>query len=306
MDPRLTALDGALAPLGLFVRGAFHPTELDRVPRMPDGGITKTAVLLGNAGNDLWEAFSKVPQAPSERDPLEVWLVSHITAIARATLAHPLFVHQGPPYIPIQDWAQRAESIHRSPIGLLIHPEFGLWHAYRAALCFPDALALPPHSAHSSPCEDCAAKPCLHTCPVGAFEGDRFDADACLTHVDSPRRSRMPQRRLPRAAWLPGGGPIPIRKARTGIPYGRSAAFGPRAVVNGRAWHLLTGVHASLGGSVSAHGDASVNRWRAAIVSTDTGRGLRPTAEPNGATGPTGASLMQAGGPGFGVSSSAG
>ena len=185
MDPRLTALDDALAPLGLFVRGAFHPTELDRVPRMPDGGITKTAVLLGNAGNDLWEAFSKVPQAPSERDPLEVWLVSHITAIARATLAHPLFVHQGPPYIPIQDWAQRAESIHRSPIGLLIHPEFGLWHAYRAALCFPDALALPPHSAHSSPCEDCAAKPCLHTCPVGAFEGDRFDADACLTHVDS-------------------------------------------------------------------------------------------------------------------------
>ena len=33
-----------------------------------------------------------------------------------------------PPYWPFQQWARRAEPVHPSPIGVLIHPRYGLWH----------------------------------------------------------------------------------------------------------------------------------------------------------------------------------
>ena len=40
-----------------------------------------------------------------------------------------LFPFGGPPHFPFQQWARRAEPVHPSPIGLLIHPIYGLWHS---------------------------------------------------------------------------------------------------------------------------------------------------------------------------------
>ena len=37
----------------------------------------------------------------------------------------------------------RAEAVAPSPLGILIHPDYGLWHAYRGALAFAERLALP-------------------------------------------------------------------------------------------------------------------------------------------------------------------
>ena len=61
------------------------------------------------------------------------------------------------------------------------HPELGLWHAYRGALAFAERLALAPVEPVASPCDDCAGKPCLAACPVGAFAASRYDvARPCL------------------------------------------------------------------------------------------------------------------------------
>ncbi|HEX6657026.1 MAG TPA: hypothetical protein VF065_03020, partial [Ilumatobacter sp.] len=90
------------------------------------------------------------------------------------------------PYRPFQRWAQRAEGISQSPIGILIHPEHGLWHAYRGAFLFPFALdGVPPPSGDPSPCLSCADQPCLSACPVDAFTIGGYDADACRAHVRS-------------------------------------------------------------------------------------------------------------------------
>jgi epoxyqueuosine reductase QueG len=68
-------------------------------------------------------------------------------------------------------------------LGILIHPEYGLWHAYRAALLFAESIELPPRADARSPCDTCAGKPCLSACPVHAFTNTGFDDRACTGHI---------------------------------------------------------------------------------------------------------------------------
>jgi len=37
------------------------------------------------------------------------------------------------------------------------------------------------------PCDTCADKPCLTTCPVGAFSQDGYDVPACIEHIAGER-----------------------------------------------------------------------------------------------------------------------
>jgi hypothetical protein len=87
---------------------------------------------------------------------------------------------------PFQRWALRADAVYSSPLGILIHPEYGLWHAYRAALFFHETLELPARWDAPSPCESCTEKPCLSGCPVGAFSGGAYDVAACADHIARP------------------------------------------------------------------------------------------------------------------------
>ena len=83
------------------------------------------------------------------------------------------------PPLPFQRWAARAWPLFGSPLGLLIDTEFGLWHALRAALLFPEPVTLPPMDVRVSPCENCTGKPCLTSCPVDAFANSSFDYVRC-------------------------------------------------------------------------------------------------------------------------------
>jgi hypothetical protein len=177
-------LNTVLGDSGLFVRGGFYPTPDDAVPPLPDGSAAGTVVLVGNAGTAMWAAFAQTGDR-SGRHPLDTWLRPRIQAAAASVGAHPVFPNSGPPFVPVQDWAARAEPVYRSPIGIMIHPEFGLWHVYRGAFLFADRIDLPPREDSASPCESCAKKPCLSVCPADAFLPDRFDAPACAAHVES-------------------------------------------------------------------------------------------------------------------------
>lgn len=96
-----------------------------------------------------------------------------------------LFPFGGPPYHPFVAWAKRAESVAESPLGMLIHPEHGLWHAYRGALLIEAELALPATEAHANPCDACVDRPCLTACPVGAFTDPGYDVPVCAAHISS-------------------------------------------------------------------------------------------------------------------------
>jgi epoxyqueuosine reductase QueG len=92
----------------------------------------------------------------------------------------------GPPWLPFQAWARRAGGGFVSPLGLLIHPDFGLWQSYRGALAFREQLDVPVADAREHPCESCADRPCLSRCPVTAFTPAGYDVDACAAHIATP------------------------------------------------------------------------------------------------------------------------
>lgn len=201
----------ALVPLGLIPRGGFRVRSEDGLEGM------SAVVMVGNAGPELWPAFAAGQR--DEPDPLDAWVQRSLLPVARLLGATVVMPNDGPPYPPFQRWAMRAEPVHASPLGLLIHPVYGLWHAYRAALLFEGEIDLPARDAAASPCESCAARPCLSACPVGAFDGSRYDVVACRAHAGGPAGG----------ACRDGG-----CLARHACPVGRDHAYGPEQ----QAFHM--------------------------------------------------------------------
>lgn len=183
MPITLAVVAEALADAGLTPRGAFPAKPEDGVPDIAAGRPATTVVLAGNAGPAMWAAFS------ADRDPdsalLDDWSVEVLTPLAERFGAAALFPFR-PPYLPFQRWAEKAEACHPSPLGMFIHPDFGLWHGYRGALAFAEKLVLPPPDERLSPCAGCAEKFCLEACPVGAFDGAAYDVAACTRHLAGP------------------------------------------------------------------------------------------------------------------------
>ncbi|MCP4385124.1 MAG: 4Fe-4S dicluster domain-containing protein [Hyphomicrobiales bacterium] len=182
--PELKDIAGSLAATGLAHRGAFHPTADHGIPDLAPGRPAATLVLVGNTGPGMWRSFTAA--CDPTVDLLDDWSRRTLEAVAAERDAVALFPFQHPP-LPFQRWARLADACHTSPLGILIHPDHGLWHAYRGALIFDTRLALPAPDQRPSPCESCETKPCLSTCPVAAFSPDGYDIAACVRHVAAPR-----------------------------------------------------------------------------------------------------------------------
>jgi hypothetical protein len=207
----IDAIKTLCEPFGLKLRGGFHPVPSDGVAPLDDGRNTASLVLLGNIGGSVWPAFStSAEHADGAPHSLDRWTKRIIDGIAAAAGAEPLYPFGGPPWHPFQRWAQKAEPVLPSPIGVLIHPDLGLWHAYRGALAFGEQLALPVFTARPRPCDSCADQPCLNTCPVNAFTARGYEVAACRRHVASAEGTECRM-----------GGCL----ARRACPVGRSQAY---------------------------------------------------------------------------------
>lgn len=182
----LESITEALTGLGLIARGAFHPEPEDAVPLLTDGRRAGTVVIVGNAGPDLWRVFTESGGRGLGAHPMNAWTEKVIGRLVHEIGATAWFPFHGPPYHPFQRWAGRAETVWSSPLGILIHPEYGLWHAYRAAIGVLPRLELPPHDPSPLPCDSCVDKPCLNACPVHAFTDAGYDVAACRAHVSNP------------------------------------------------------------------------------------------------------------------------
>jgi ferredoxin len=200
----------AVSRTGLVPRGALALEEEERRGALSD---VRTIVLAGMAGRDGWSAFAASPEATDGADhPLDRWSRRLIGALARDLGALALFPFGGPPFWPFQQWARRAEPVHPSPIGLLIHPVYGLLHSYRGALAFREMLHVPEPAAAPSPCDSCRERPCLSACPVGAFSPGSYDVAACAGHLE----------RTEGADCMEAG-----CRARRACPVGAAHAYGP-------------------------------------------------------------------------------
>ncbi|MDE2183698.1 MAG: hypothetical protein KGJ78_11830 [Alphaproteobacteria bacterium] len=178
----LAAIRDAIEAQGLAYRGAFHPDVDDML------SWARTLVLLGFDGRQGWDAFAASSEArDGEPNGLDRWSRRVVGALATAHEATALFPFNGPPWLPFQRWAQKAEPLHPSPLGMLVHPDWGLWHSWRGALAFTTRFDLPPPDIRSGPCETCVPKPCLSACPVAAFGPAGYDVKRCVDHLDRSR-----------------------------------------------------------------------------------------------------------------------
>ena len=177
----------ALEGQGLLARGGFEFGPGDTPPTAGSGKPARSIILVGNAGSRYWSYFQRwlAGQGEVPDNPLDRWSAEVIGGVARQFGARAVSPSDRP-WLPFHTWAMRAEGIKPSPLGMLIHPTYGLWHAWRGALLFDDEIDLPRLSGAAHPCDCCAEKPCLTACPVGAFNGNGFDADACARHVKGP------------------------------------------------------------------------------------------------------------------------
>ena len=171
---------------GLANRGAFHVAADDAVPPFPDGEAAATLVLVGNAGPAMWPVFAASREAnDGVPNALDRWSRRVISRLAQAFGGASHFPFGGPPWHPFIRWARRAGPVYPSPIGPLVHPDFGLWHAYRGAIALRERIEIPPRDDRVSPCETCADRPCLSSCPVGAFSASGYDVPGCVAHIES-------------------------------------------------------------------------------------------------------------------------
>jgi len=175
-----------LQPLGLLLRGGFAldtTADADLLQQYP---AARQLLLIGNAGSAIWPHLAQYMAAnPGIANPLDRWTAATLGDLATRIDAVSLFPFGGPTWWPFQRWAQRADTVHRSPLAILIHPRYGLWHAYRAALLLRNPIVLPAVEAQESPCDSCADRPCLTSCPVGAFSATGYDVESCAAHVNA-------------------------------------------------------------------------------------------------------------------------
>lgn len=190
---RYEEVAAAIEPTGMIARGGFEPGPADGVASLSDGRTVRTVIVVGNVGGTIWQRFRREERDVAE--PLDDWtrrMLEPVAARFGAGYVHP----SDEPFIPMQRWAQRADDVFDSPIGLLIHPDHGLWHAYRGALLFGEpVVGLPPTGRSASPCASCADQPCRTACPVDAFTTDGtvlvgYDHVRCRDHVRSGREPR--------------------------------------------------------------------------------------------------------------------
>jgi hypothetical protein len=179
----VTGVKQRLLEFGLHIRGVtrLDDAELESRGFEPD---KPWLALVGNIGSSYWPVFSEAPEYSDGRpDPLDRWSERVAGLVAEQFSLRPVYPFSGPPYYPFQQWARSAEALEQSPVGVMMHPQFGLWHSYRFALLGEgfDVEEATPQTP--SPCLTCEQQPCLHRCPVGAFDSAGYAVDRCAAYL---------------------------------------------------------------------------------------------------------------------------
>lgn len=178
----LQQIAAALDPHGIHIRGVVNFTAGEG-PALADGFRASSIILLGNIGGSIWPAFTRWRKTYKGPNSLDTWSKQLIRPLEEEFDATAYFPSD-PPWQPFQRWAMQAEGLKPSPLGILIHPQYGLWHGYRGALGFSFQIDAPVTQANH-PCDTCTEKPCLTACPVNAISVTGFHVPACRTYLAS-------------------------------------------------------------------------------------------------------------------------
>ncbi len=198
----LQDITAALAPVGLNLIGttpradyeALVPSQYHITQRFP---WAATIIVIGNGGGEFWQHFRDYAEArpgylQQHDHPLDAYTVEVIgTRLsplldATRTLYHLIYPFQffSGLAVSFMHLSQAAHLSVPSLLGVQIHPQYGPWVAWRAAVlveCDLPALAAPAHGFE--PCASCVERPCIAACPAQAVSAAQgLDLRACTQH----------------------------------------------------------------------------------------------------------------------------
>lgn len=174
----LDKVEALAVPYGLMTMGAAH-IKRDQTE--------KTIVLVGTAPT-FWQHFIQSDEhADGAPDPIDRWSERIMPKITKAAGGvDVVYPFGGPPYAPFLSWAKLTGEAFDSPVGMLVHARAGLMLSYRGAVVFNGHRALPALQ-HANPCDACASRPCVGSCPVDALSDKHFyNVPDCKAHINTP------------------------------------------------------------------------------------------------------------------------
>ncbi|WP_428610143.1 hypothetical protein [Sedimenticola sp.] len=137
-------------------------------------------ILIGHGGKTLWERLSA--EAQPGPDPIDHYSGEAALRFSQEVLPPGTYqlLYPGDSPISLQRLGTIAGWHNPSPLGIGIHPQWGLWYAYRAVILTNEPLPEILQPTPPSPCAACHEKPCLSVCPAGALAEDKMiDRERC-------------------------------------------------------------------------------------------------------------------------------
>ncbi|MBI4208779.1 MAG: hypothetical protein HY538_03625 [Deltaproteobacteria bacterium] len=161
----------------------------------------QSILIIGNGGGEFWCQYRKFchqqPDFLKQSHPLDTFTRQIIEQTARvfdeAGVSYHLFYpfYTEPVWFPFVTLAKLAGLGTPSPLGMLVHPTYGPWIAFRAGVLLPFDVPESPLDLQGKPCEGCL-RYCLQGCRGNAadFSKDRIDLERCITF----RKAELPCR----------------------------------------------------------------------------------------------------------------
>jgi hypothetical protein len=153
----------------------------------------RSIVVIGNGGGAFWRAFKGHVEANHdwfERDnPLDDFtrkivdeqIVRPITASGVGCVV--VYPFGTGPTLNFMQLARLAGLAGPSIIGVVVHPVFGPWIAFRAALLLDVEIDRPGDAVGFDPCPTCTMRSCISACPAAAVSYPAgWNIPRCLTH----------------------------------------------------------------------------------------------------------------------------
>ena len=195
----LDAIRSAAASSGLNLIAATPANRYDAAvkPEYQAAAIapgTRSIIVIGNGGGAFWKAFKRHADENSEwtaRDnPLDDFTRFVVEREVAPVLARPGITHtiiypfmSNGPTLNFMEAGKSAGLSGPSILGVVVHPVYGPWIAFRAAILVNELVDFPEEAHRFDPCPSCTARTCITACPADAVSAAQgWDIPKCLTH----------------------------------------------------------------------------------------------------------------------------
>jgi hypothetical protein len=139
-------------------------------------------IMIGHGGRWLWEAVRA--SDPRTENPIDDFSARTVAGWFRQQFAGQTgsIIYPGSCSIDLQELGRIVGWHNDSPLMIGIREDWGTWFAYRVVMLTTTDLEPSRPRRNNSPCEHCADKPCIDSCPAAAMNGGSFALDKCTAY----------------------------------------------------------------------------------------------------------------------------